>query len=182
MDLSNEFYLETSMKYFIDTEFIEPIAPGEIDLISIALVDENGREYYAISSEFDESKADDFVKERVLPKLDDPSTWKSRAVIKQELLEFVIGDEKGIEFWGEYSAYDLVVFCRIFGRMVDLPAGYPYYCNDLMQWMKFLDVERIPVPIDTDGAHNALADARWNKKAYDFLKQKQSETFRGSGR
>jgi hypothetical protein len=167
--------------YFIDTEFIEPVEPGEIDLISIALVDKNGREYYAISNEFDPSKANEFVKENVLPKLDDSSTWKSRAVIKQELLDFVVGDGEGIEFWGEYSAYDWVVFCRIFGSMVDLPPGYPYYCNDLIQWMKQLGLGQIPVPIESTEVHNALFDARWNKKAYAFLEQKQSEILRGSG-
>lgn len=167
--------------YFIDTEFIEPVEPGEIELISIALVDQSGREYYAISNEFDASKANDFVKENVLPKLDDPSTWKSRAVIKQELLEFVTGEYGKIEFWGEYSAYDWVVFCRIFGSMVDLPKGYPYYCNDLMQWMKLLGLKRVPVPMEVVDAHNALCDARWNKKVYDFLEQKQSEILRDSG-
>lgn len=169
------------MIYFIDTEFIEPIEPGEIDLISIALVAGDGREYYAISSEFDASKANDFVKENVLPKLDDPSTWKSRAAIKQELLDFVVGEPGQIEFWGEYSAHDWVVFCRIFGSMVDLPSGYPYYCNDLIQWMKQLGLGRISVPIDSTQAHSALVDARWNQKAYDFLEQKQRETFRRSG-
>lgn len=92
----------------------------------------------------------------------------------------VIGDDNGIEFWGEYSAYDWIVFCRIFGSMVDLPAGYPYYCNDLMQWMKHLGLGRISVPVDSTEVHNALVDARWNKKAYNFLKQKESEIFRRS--
>jgi hypothetical protein len=163
------------MKYFIDTEFIEPVEPGEIDLISIALVADDGREYYAISSEFDPSKANEFVKDKVLPKLDPPETWKSRAVIKQELLDFVIPGDSEIEFWGEYSAYDWVVFCRIFGSMVDLPSGYPYYCNDLIQWMKQLGLGRISVPIDPAEAHSALYDARWNKKAYDWLKGKERE-------
>ncbi len=43
------------MKYWIDTEFIAH--PFTIDLISIGLVDENGREFYAESSEVDWSKA-----------------------------------------------------------------------------------------------------------------------------
>lgn len=125
--------------------------------------------------------ADDFVKENVLPKLDDPSTWKSRAVIKQELLDFVIADNTGIQFWGKYSAYDWVVFCRIFGKMIDLPTGYPSHCNDLIQWMKQLGWGRIPVPVNPTEVHNALADARWNKKAYDWLKEKQREVLAGSG-
>jgi len=48
------------MKYFLDTEFIEdfhkPLFGNErhfIDLISIGIVAEDGREYYAISNEFD---------------------------------------------------------------------------------------------------------------------------------
>jgi hypothetical protein len=53
------------MKYFIDTEFLEgtqkesfPISlfrkqtPPTIDLISIGIVAEDGREYYAISKDF----------------------------------------------------------------------------------------------------------------------------------
>lgn len=39
------------MKYWIDTEFIE--RPFTIDLISIGLVAEDGREFYAESSEVD---------------------------------------------------------------------------------------------------------------------------------
>lgn len=54
-------------KYFMDTEFIE--YPNTIDLISIGIVCEDGREYYAISNEFDESKADKWVKENVLSKI-----------------------------------------------------------------------------------------------------------------
>jgi hypothetical protein len=58
------------MKYFLDTEFIEGNASQTIydrliqrkpvktiDLISIGLVDENNNEYYAISKDFDLSKA-----------------------------------------------------------------------------------------------------------------------------
>lgn len=37
------------MRYFIDTEFIEK--PNTIDLISIAIIAEDGRELYLISSQ-----------------------------------------------------------------------------------------------------------------------------------
>ncbi len=39
------------MKYWIDTEFIE--RPCTIDLISVGLVAEDGREFYAESNEID---------------------------------------------------------------------------------------------------------------------------------
>lgn len=57
-------------KYFIDTEFLEgpqqekfPISlfrkqtPNTIDLISIGIVAEDGREYYAISKDFNLEEA-----------------------------------------------------------------------------------------------------------------------------
>jgi hypothetical protein len=44
-----------NLKYWIDTEFIE--RPYTIDLISIGLIAEDGREFYAESSEVDWSKA-----------------------------------------------------------------------------------------------------------------------------
>jgi hypothetical protein len=47
--------------------------------------------------------------------------------------------------------------------------------------MKQLGWGRIPVPVDLTEVHNALADARWNKKAYEWLKEKQLEVLSGSG-
>lgn len=39
------------------------------------------------------------------------------------------------KFYGYYSDYDWVVFCQLFGQMMDLPTGFPMYCRDL-QFMK----------------------------------------------
>lgn len=52
------------MKYFLDTEFIED--GKTIDLISIGIAAEDGREYYAVSSEFNPSKASEWVWKNVL--------------------------------------------------------------------------------------------------------------------
>jgi hypothetical protein len=56
------------MKYWRDTEFIA--RPFTIDLISIRLVAEDGREFYAESSEVDWSKANGWTLENVRPQLD----------------------------------------------------------------------------------------------------------------
>lgn len=40
---------------------------------------------------------------------------------------------KNIEFYGYYADYDWVVFCWLFGKMKDLPKGFPMYCIDLKQ-------------------------------------------------
>ena len=36
-------------------------------------------------------------------------------------------------FYAYYADYDWVVFCKIFGRMIDLPKHFPMYCRDLKQ-------------------------------------------------
>ena len=55
------------MKYFLDTEFIEK--PGSIQLISIGIVDETGRTFYAENITFDERDANDWIVENVLENL-----------------------------------------------------------------------------------------------------------------
>jgi hypothetical protein len=37
------------------------------------------------------------------------------------------------EFYAYYADYDWVLFCSLFGRMIDLPKGFPMYCIDLKQ-------------------------------------------------
>jgi hypothetical protein len=56
------------VKYWIDTEFIE--RPYAIDLISVGLVAEDGREFYAESSEVDWSKASRWTLDNVRPQLE----------------------------------------------------------------------------------------------------------------
>lgn len=149
-------------RYFIDTEFIEN--PGTLQLISVGLVDERGRDFYAVSSEFDESLANDFVRQNVLPKLGSVPRESLRS-IRERLLDFVGGTRP--EFWGYFADYDWVLFCWIFGAMVDLPRGWPQYCLDLKQVMHEYDIRRFQLPDLPKGqAHNALTDARWLREAH----------------
>ena len=150
------------MKYFYDTEFIED--GKTIDLISIGIVAEDGREYYAISTEFDETKASQWVIENVLSKLGEQKR-STREQINRELLEF-IGDDKP-EFWAYYADYDHVVFCQLFGTMMDLPKGWPMLTYDLRQYLDMTGHKDICQP--SESPHNALDDAKWCKSAYEFL-------------
>lgn len=150
------------MRYFIDTEFHE--APGVLELISIALVREDGRWLYRVSSDFDPAQCNDWVKANVLPKLPGRIFWRPRAVIAQDILAF-IGDEKP-EFWGFYADYDWVAFCWLFGAMVDLPKGWPMFCLDLRQSMHERGIVRASLPPEPENAHDALEDARWLRQAH----------------
>jgi hypothetical protein len=177
------------MKYFLDTEFVE--YPYTIDLISIGIVSETGSEFSAISSEYDSSKADDWVVENVLKPLWNVqmSSLKqeytplnfhrkvglSREEIRDGILAFVdapIYSKGAPEFWGYYSDYDWVVFCWLFGRMIDLPKGFPMYCRDLKQEMDSGGIQALPAPTSE---HDALADARWNLQMYNHIKSYRKE-------
>jgi hypothetical protein len=105
------------------------------------------------------------------------------------------------EFIGYYCDYDWVLLCSLFGRMIDLPKGFPMYCIDLKQNIdenikelsndyftirfgvkfnslkgNFLD-EKLHLIKDCKeypkqtNEHNALADARWNFELYKFIQQ-----------
>lgn len=183
------------MKYFLDTEFISGFKSSYwklplqwkprhfIDLISIGIVCEDGREYYAISNEFVGDDADEWVRENViypiieangysknLSNLHHVLTYDSHALsriqkqigksnkqIAEEICMFCypqqswqfkdaqseflsrakeygwIADQP--EFYGYYADYDWVLFCSLFGRMIDLPKGFPMYCRDLKQML-----------------------------------------------
>lgn len=233
------------MKYFLDTEFHEykkkPLFSkgiNTIELISIGIVAEDGREYYAISKDFDIKKAwdnewlrqnvlnsiwKDLIKNQSISNRDFRFNYKSlKTIIKkyaktnkeiaEEVCQFIdaryIDNEdhsKGfmypigtsikevktvnVEFYGYYSDYDWVVFCWLFGRMIDLPKGFPMYCIDLKQILdekaisfeplinsNIINIEEkiafIKNALDYPkqiNEHNALADAKWNHELYKFL-------------
>lgn len=149
------------MKYWFDTEFIED--GKTIDLVSIGIVSEDGREYYAESSECDLSRANDWVKKNVITQLTGLS--KSRDEIRTDILSFVGREEP--EFWAWYASYDWVVLCQLFGTMMDLPKGWPMYCNDAKQLAEHIGNPKLPK--QEAGEHHALADARHNKACWNFL-------------
>lgn len=153
------------MKYFLDTEFIE--YPCTIDLISIGIVAEDGREFYAINNNCDVDMASEWVKKNVLAKLTVEGEM-SLEEIRDAIIEF-IGNDKP-EFWGYYADYDWVAFCWLFGTMMELPKNFPKYCNDIKQLCNSLGNPQLPKMEGID--HNALDDAKQHRKCYEFLRYK----------
>lgn len=169
------------MRYWFDTEFIED--ERTIDLISIGIVAEDGREYYAENADCDISKANAWVMQNMFPHLFHvrgghsdahlPGTiradcpFKPGGVIAAEIVTFVNAGAGKPEFWGCYADYDWVVLCQLFGTMMDLPKGWPMLAYDLKQWCDMLGNPKLPE--QGKGEHHALADARWNKQAWELL-------------
>lgn len=155
------------MKYFLDTEFIEAGPYKPIQLISIGIVAEDGRTFYAISDEFNYLEASPWVRDNVLSVLE-PFPRAKLSVIGKCIAEFVYDRQPDKpEFWGYFADYDWVVFCQIFGTMMDLPKWFPMFCMDIKQLCN--DKGNPALPAQESVVHNALNDARWNKMAYEFL-------------
>ncbi len=171
------------MRYFLDTEFIEK--PCTIDLISIGIVAEDGRTFYAENAGHEVQYSNEWVLQNVYPNLrwldktvlkngyQDVSTIRGvteafglRRDIKEAILQFIGNDTP--EFWAYYASYDWVVFCWLFGRMIDLPDMWPIFCRDLIQEIDRRDL-RNDAPLRDGNTHNALDDARWNMKVWEWL-------------
>ncbi len=164
--------------YFLDTEFVDD--GSTIMPISLGLLCEDGRELY-IEFEFDveKARAHDFVRENVLPSLtgDFPIT---REQARTSIVNFMRLDHRPLQrvlrrtppqVWAYYADYDWVLFCQIFGPMVDLPDVLPKFCMDLQQWWVQLGRPEGVKPPKSVNAHNALADANWNKKLHGRLER-----------
>jgi len=166
------------VKYFIDTEFIED--GKTIDLISIGIVREDGRTLYLESSEVDWSKASQWVLDNVKPHLtgEHPLT---RGEIANEVNHFLRSHDDGSkpEIWGYYADYDWVVVCQLWGTMMDLPKGLPMFCMDIKQEAMRLGNPKLPEQDSTE--HHALADAKWNKLAWEFLAATPNNNALGGG-
>jgi hypothetical protein len=164
------------MKYWYDTEFLED--GRSIELISIGIVAEDDRIYYAVNSSMDQQrvKSHPWLKDNVWPHLPtrlmfgDDTCLNNRVpsvlpkiVIAEHLTAFFSQDDD-IELWAYYGAYDHVIMSWIWGAMIE-QKGMPYYTNELMQlWTLAGKPEK---PTEPENVHHALADAEWNKKLYD---------------
>ncbi|MBW4721646.1 polyadenylate-specific 3'-exoribonuclease AS [Saccharothrix obliqua] len=151
------------MRFFYDCEFIEDGVT--IDLVSIGVVDEEGREFYAVSTEFDPEKAGPWVRANVLNQLPPPAdgAWRSRERIREDLLDFLGGPKANrddIELWAWFAAYDHVALAQLWGPMPAMPRCLPRFTRDLRQRWEDVGKPRLPSP--PADAHDALADARHN--------------------
>jgi 3' exoribonuclease, RNase T-like len=159
-------------RYFYDCEFIEDGAT--IDLVSIGVVDETGREFYAVSTEFDDSKAIPWVRKHVLSQLPSPAdpVWRPRLVIRDQLFAFLSAPGAQIELWAWYAAYDHVALCQLWGAMPALPRQIPRYTRELAQ--RWEDTGRPALPSAPADQHDALADARHNLARWQAIEAARS--------
>lgn len=166
--------MSTVKRWYYDTEFLED--GKTIELLSIGLIADTGESYYAVNEDFPmvRGRADPFLKQHVLPKIGSAMFFRPRRKIAAQVQELLVSDVAGqpVELWADFGAYDHVVLCQLFGRMVDLPKGIPWFTHDLCQELRRLGVRRSDLPQgNPEDEHNALSDARVLRDQHQFLLQ-----------
>lgn len=161
------------MRFWIDTELHDN---GKyIELISLGAVAADGREFYAISTEFDPAGVTPWVQQHVLPFLEPRTSpvWQPLSAIAEAFLAFV-GDEPA-EFWSYIATYDWYLVTRLLPDGLDgLPDNWPFECWDLHQWAWQLGHPQLPA--HAGPVHHALADAHWHRQVYEFLAEYERTT------
>jgi hypothetical protein len=190
-----------NMLFWYDCEFLED--GRTIDMISIGIVAQDGREYYAVNKDapWRRIRHHKWLMENVVPGLpkahgdwrqEMPKSWlfnhldpavRRRHVIAQEVREFLtagLAAGERAQLWGYFSAYDHVLLAQLWGPMMALPAGVPMLTCDIEQEAMRLEVEGL-LPEHTGRAHNALDDARWNRAAWEFVQGQAALSLGGAG-
>lgn len=176
------------MKLFLDTEFTA--LKQDARLISLALVSEEGRYFYAEFTDFDRDTLSDWHKEHVLAHLlldentsfDWPThgtTLKGDYKIIKEALTTWLSQWTAIEIWADVPAYDWVFFCELFGGALHIPSQIHFIVRDLATFfhLKGIDanISRFDFAYNKEGSelklpqHNALADAWTCMRCYQQL-------------
>ena len=162
------------MKIFFDTEFTGLHA--KTTLMSIGLVDENGRTFYAELDDYDKTQVDDWLEDNVVSNFTGENTMNMKQ-LKSALTEWLVAYDS-VEIWSDCLAYDWVLFNSIFGTAFDIPKNVYYIPFDICTIMKLKgvdpDINREEyafggVP-EVAEKHNALWDAKVIRACYENLK------------
>jgi 3' exoribonuclease, RNase T-like len=183
------------VKVYYNTEFLED--GHTIELISIGMVAEDGRELYLVNEAIEQQPLYDRIRKHtwlmanVVPHLplrrphagekshgtifNDVGFFNldncdnrvvSRRYIRNAVRDFVLSTDAP-ELWAWYGAHNHVVLAQLFGRMINLPQGFPMWTNDVNQECQRLGNPAMPE--QSGQQHNALADARYVKVMAEHL-------------
>jgi hypothetical protein len=179
----------TALDY--DLEFLED--GRHIELISIGMVCDDGREYYAVNRDMPKRKIrkHQWLMDNVVPHLprahgDERNYqigWlfnpydrvvKRRPQIADEVRAFIQATPD-VELWADYGAYDHVALAQLWGPMIALPDGVPMFTHDIQQEARRLGISWDDLPKQESGEHNALADARHNQIVRRWLAAREQQ-------
>lgn len=179
-------------KIFFDCEFTG--LHQNTTLISIGLISDCGKEFYAEFTDYNKSQVDDWIKNNVINKLIFTEIQNQNGgrggcaregfvgnaeYIKEELTTWLSQFEK-VEMWSDCLSYDWILFCQLFGHAFNIPKNIYYIPFDICTLFKIKgidpDISREEFVkngcenwFSEERKHNALFDARIIRMCYDKL-------------
>lgn len=178
------------MKLFFDTEFTG--LHQNTTLISVGIVSEDGRTFYAEFNDYDQSQIDKWLQENVIDRLqftnisDENNEFYSidnkdilirsnKSRISLELTKW-LSQFKEVEMWSDCLAYDWVLFNQLFGHAFNIPKNVYYIPFDICTLFKIKGIdpdisrdEFAEVIREENMKHTAASDAWVIKKCYEKL-------------
>ena len=175
------------MKVFFDTEFTG--LHQKTSLISIGLISEDGKTFYAEVKDYDKSQLNDWLKDNIIAKtsyLKEKDNLEIASVsyscyynsvtmekLKHDLKEW-LAQFDSVEMWSDCLAYDWVLFNEIFGHAFNIPENVYYIPFDICTLFKVKgvdpDISREEFSkFTSDEKHNSLHDAKVIKRCYEIL-------------
>lgn len=180
-------------KVFFDTEFTG--LHQNTSLISIALVSECRKIFYAEFNDYYKEQVDDWIKNNVLTKLIFPDKthflisdtngimMKSDTEDIVSILKLWLSQFEKIEIWSDCLSYDWMLFCQLFGGALNIPKNIYYIPFDICTSFKNKGIdpdinreEFINYQVEVNDhynwglkKHNALWDAYVIRECYKKL-------------
>jgi hypothetical protein len=156
------------MRLFIDTEFTDLI---DAELISIGIVSEDGREFYAERSDVDLSRCGDFARVAVVPQLGrEPALVGTEPEISTALLRWLI-QFGPVEVCFDYATnFEWFFYLVRNSETLELPGSIKW--RNIRGDLAAADIEQYWRENGRQ-AHHALHDAKANRSA--FLSAKKSD-------
>jgi len=175
-------------KVFFDTEFTG--LHQNTTLISIGLISECGKTFYAELTDFDKSQIDEWIKENVLSKLHldiekhsqnatscNGNDWlyKGTKYETRLMLEAWFKQFENVEMWSDCLSYDWVLFNQLFGHAFNIPKNVYYIPFDICTLFKIKEIdpdisrEEFSNMKENTQKHNSLWDAKIIKRCFELL-------------
>ena len=172
----------------MDTEFTG--LHQETTLISLGIVSEDSRRFYAEFTDYNNNQIDSWLKENVIDKLLLTPHGNSKYISEKcnytevrgntdEVIEELtrwLGQFENIEIWSDCLSYDWVLFNQIFGHAFNIPKNIYYIPFDICTMFKLKGIdpdisrEKFIKNSIEGNKHNALYDAKVIKACYECLK------------
>jgi len=140
--------MKTTRLYF-DTEFTG--LHQKTTLISLGIVSECGKEFYAEFTDYDKSQIDDWLLKNVIDKLKWNVTHTDQMMFTVEgglsegygnseqvkfHLQKWLEQFEHIEIWSDCLSYDWVLFCQLWGHAFNIPKNIYYIPFDICTTFK----------------------------------------------